>query len=292
MTWWIGPTAVAAAEIFGGGPGYSARDAAADTNAWNRRSLQFAQRSRDMAYNETIQRRVADAKKAGLHPLFALGASSPSVAGPSFGTTSEGSHSKSGFKAAARAVEGALGARGQRQVQRQAARTAAAVGASEARRNDAEADLLRAQTAVAYQETAARHRDAAALAVANDGARSPATTVTARHVPPGKLKTEPALSMRENEMVFPDGSRIPLVSEEALGEGAELINLTRYFGKQLGDDLNYLGGRVSARPTYRLRDRAEKRRTKLKRKLDKEREMLRYRLRRGAANPTAPWNRR
>lgn len=47
-------------------------------NKWNRRQLSFAKRQfrlqRDLT-KEGIQRRVADAKKAGLHPLYALGGS-------------------------------------------------------------------------------------------------------------------------------------------------------------------------------------------------------------------------
>lgn len=79
------------------GSGYSTRDAAADTNAWNRRAWRMTKRQQNFAeksylnereytrkqnrrlakYHErAMQIRVRDARKAGLHPLAALGISS------------------------------------------------------------------------------------------------------------------------------------------------------------------------------------------------------------------------
>ena len=41
----------------------------------HRRQLQLSQKQFDAQMDESVQRRVADAKKAGIHPLFALGGS-------------------------------------------------------------------------------------------------------------------------------------------------------------------------------------------------------------------------
>lgn len=77
--------------VFGGGGDKRARH---DANVWNYRQWQMAQsqwqdqmnmRQEDQRREDsTIQRRVADARAAGLHPLFALGAAggAPSGAAP------------------------------------------------------------------------------------------------------------------------------------------------------------------------------------------------------------------
>lgn len=54
-----------------------ADDNRAQTDYWNKESLRWTKRQWNEAQDEFIQRRVSDAKKAGVHPLYALGVSSP-----------------------------------------------------------------------------------------------------------------------------------------------------------------------------------------------------------------------
>lgn len=74
MAAWLGPAISAGANIIGG---FLSRDAQRDAN---QASAEAAQKNRQMQMHfaeHGIRMRVADAKKAGIHPIYALGAQTP-----------------------------------------------------------------------------------------------------------------------------------------------------------------------------------------------------------------------
>lgn len=90
------------------------RDAVSSTERWNQRGEAWAREQYDRAQAERarfLQDRVADARKAGLHPLFALGAGGPNVGSTSFvaGQHPSGSGLGSGIAEAGRAMASATG---------------------------------------------------------------------------------------------------------------------------------------------------------------------------------------
>ena len=128
MSWFslAGDLISAGASLFGGARSASesrdiARESREQSDYWNRISLAETQRrSRedDWRFRNLIRTRVADATAAGLHPLYALGASGGAPAGgsPSFmlGQSQSGSYLGPGIAAAGRAIGRAV-SRGGRQ---------------------------------------------------------------------------------------------------------------------------------------------------------------------------------
>lgn len=107
-----------------------------------REQMAMAQRQFDQQMDASIQRRVKDAQKAGIHPLFALGASS----GASPTLQAGGSPPQGGAMSAAMAqVAETLGI--------------TAANRAAAKRDEAEAALMNAQTAKMGQEMASQGRD-------------------------------------------------------------------------------------------------------------------------------------
>lgn len=110
-----------------------------------RRNRQMAQAQFDAQMDSSISRRVADARRAGVHPLFALGAS--------VGASPTLTHSGGGPTGSA--VGDAVSRLGQRLAQAQIRGANAEAGKSEA-----EAALANAKTAVVTSALASRGRDA------------------------------------------------------------------------------------------------------------------------------------
>lgn len=133
------------AEFMGGLLGHSQQRKAARQNQRNYEyGLKQAQAQFDAQMDQSVQRRVADAKKAGVHPLFALGASvgsSPTLSAGQPPRAPTGS-------AMGRALEGMARSLGVIEQNR-----------ASARRDEAEAALLASQTKRLEQEMSARGRD-------------------------------------------------------------------------------------------------------------------------------------
>ena len=76
MVWWV-PLAAAGAQAHQNRMGRDASDKAQRRNIrLTREQMAQAQAQFDAQMDESIQRRVKDAELAGIHPLFAMGASS------------------------------------------------------------------------------------------------------------------------------------------------------------------------------------------------------------------------
>ena len=110
-----------------------------------------SQKQFDAQMDQSVQRRVKDATAAGIHPLFALGASVG--ASPTLSTGSAPAPTGS-------AVGDALSRIGERMALAGIRKTEA-----EAEKNEAEAELAKSRIATATQAANARGQDAAALAV-------------------------------------------------------------------------------------------------------------------------------
>ena len=100
----------------------------------------------DAQMDESVQRRVADAKAAGIHPLFAMGASvgaSPTI---SAGSPPRGGKAQQGLESLAESL-GVIG-----------------INRSEAARNEAEATLMQQEAAQIRQDMMSQGRDIPAQA--------------------------------------------------------------------------------------------------------------------------------
>lgn len=115
----------------------------------SRRDRELSMAQFDAQMDESIQRRVRDAEKAGIHPIFAMGANvgaSPTA------------HYGGGPK---RSVGDALAALGSRMSQRDLQEAQLKVMESEANRNEADAAAANAEAARTAQNIAATGRDLA-----------------------------------------------------------------------------------------------------------------------------------
>lgn len=106
------PPAVGAALVTGGASliGGLLGKSQDKSNFWNQASLDESRRQFKVIQQETIQNRVRDAKKAGLHPLFALGgqasSGTPFIPGQSPSGSALGEGIKQAGAAAGRAIGG------------------------------------------------------------------------------------------------------------------------------------------------------------------------------------------
>lgn len=85
--------------------------------AMNRAALDETKRQFDQNFNHAISARVADAKRAGLHPLFALGGGVGASGGSFAPIPQSGSSLGDGISAAGAAASAALSRKGQRALQ-------------------------------------------------------------------------------------------------------------------------------------------------------------------------------
>ena len=116
------------------------------------RDRQLSQAQFDAQMDESVQRRVKDAEKAGIHPLFALGASS----GASPTITAGGGRSPTG-------VRDAVGRAADRLAMRKLQKSEIARSEAAAKRDLAEAALLDSERARLAQDAASRGHDGAAV---------------------------------------------------------------------------------------------------------------------------------
>lgn len=171
--------------------------------------------------DESVQRRVADAKKAGIHPLFALGASvgsSPTAAAGDLGIAAAGDAIGGGIKDYMRWAESKKAAAAQEQLlSAQLHQVNAAAG-----RDAAEAALLDSQRARIEQEMASQGRDGISNVTVPYALGQTGETITYGpaipenpRVPVSKsLGVKAGLSPAQQDFVFPDGRKITLDSDE------------------------------------------------------------------------------
>jgi hypothetical protein len=126
----------------------------ADKRQWAayQQQLKQSQGQFDAQMDTSVQRRVADAKKAGIHPLFAMGASVGASPTLSAGQVPSG-------RGVTDAISGLAEAMGTIDLNRANAESAR----SEARRNEAEAAYLDSRRAMLGQDLASRGRDGAGV---------------------------------------------------------------------------------------------------------------------------------
>lgn len=137
-----------------------------DAERWNERSYQLARDSFDWQ-KSYIQNRVADARKAGIHPLYALGTPGASASFTA-GQSPTGSGLGTGLAEAGRAIAGGL-----------------------RKKDPLQARLIEAQ--IQTQESQARLNDAEALAAASRAKRAEQTAITHR-LPPSAPIARQALT--------------------------------------------------------------------------------------------------
>ena len=178
-----------------------------------RDQMAMAQRQFDAQMDEQVQRRVADAEKAGIHPLFALGASVGASPTLSSGGRTQGSE-------AARAAQG----------------LARNLAAAQIAKTEAEAQLAASQAARVRQDMNSQGRDLPMVAPGfmGPGARSGAGGV-GPPAPRGMLHRDiPEVTVsrkypdRYNEKArrtFPEPTKLYLdVWDQARGEWVQVFN--------------------------------------------------------------------
>jgi len=130
-----------------------------------RQNRKVAEKQFNAQMDQSIQRRVADAQKAGIHPLFALGGNagaSPTVSGGSSGVAAAGDAIAQGYeKYRANQASKTAQEKADQLLSAQLHQANAASG-----RDAAEAALLDSQRALAEQELVTRGRDSSAEAIA------------------------------------------------------------------------------------------------------------------------------
>ncbi len=162
----------------------SEKSAAGKTQAWNEASYNLTKNQFRDLQQKSIQHRVADAKAAGVHPLFALGASASGASPAPFipGQFESGSAVGEGISAAGRAVGSEISRQTPDYPGQKAVRKRAEIGALE--RQDAETALTRAQEMQVLSETARATQEA-------NHRRTPEGQIPPDHwkdiVEPGKL---------------------------------------------------------------------------------------------------------
>lgn len=122
----------------------------------SKKSLKEARRQFNAQMDESIQRRVADAKAAGVHPLFALGASVGASPTTIAGQSNTGSMVGESIAEAGRAVSNYAQGKGLQRVQQAQIRSAEA----NATRDEAEAQLALARAKKLEQDLGSQGRDA------------------------------------------------------------------------------------------------------------------------------------
>lgn len=233
----MGAAAISAGSSLLGGAlsGKSSRKAAKQQNA-------MAQAQFDSQMDESIQRRVADAKKAGIHPLYALGASSgasPTISGQAETGSGMGDAIAQAGGALAAGISGQANEK-QRQIeyQQRLALDAARVH-SEVNRNNAEAFRHRMDPIMRMARDSMIARAAQGANSNQDGKPSRLEEMRAEHQARTTVEREPTnyaplklfgLDMPPSR-VFSSGQAI----EDALGEGGSLLLAPALVGGMIGE---------------------------------------------------------
>lgn len=197
-----------------------------------RRNRKQQQAQFDAQMDESVQRRVKDASAAGIHPLFALGASvgaSPTLSGPDY--------------AGASAVGDAIARFGGRMSQRKAEAASIRQAEASAARDEAEAALINSERARMEQGLSSTGRDtmttsqvqtfpledipfgtATPLDVHGSPKRSASfSVVPTEHQAAGSPGTTPGVSPSRRLIVEPSGQRISIYDDKS-GPGSEELN--------------------------------------------------------------------
>ena len=231
---WLAAGLNFASNVFGRS-GYSTRDAAADANAWNKQARDYAVATRHYQLNELVQRRVQDAKAAGIHPLYALGVSGGGAPSFSAGAGVAGERTGSVLGDGLGALASAASARWQARHQRAVARAQVRSLEAQAKRDEAEAELVASRTkrteAAAMQGGPAR-----AIALPTDGGRlSPPVALS----PPREMRVAKRLGF------VPSKTTPAEIMEEEYGDlGGSLYGLWRGLGDAVDVFRDYVRHRL------------------------------------------------
>ena len=177
-----------------------------DAKKQAQRNRKESRRQFDAQMDESVQRRVEDARKAGIHPLFALGASVGASPTATFGGEPTGS-----------GIGDALNAIANRYSDRER---------SEAERNRAEAELLRTERKRLEQDLVSRGRDGAQVRTYPVGAKKgPGLSFSEVEFGPHEFYNPPVPLSKQTgvvagtlpgtvDVIFPDGRKIRTFSSE------------------------------------------------------------------------------
>lgn len=196
-------------------------------NRWNAAGLAWQKEQ----YHHGIRARVEDARRAGIHPLYALGspgvgASPWSASGfnPVPGQSASGSHLGAGIASAAQNLAAWVGERDAREFNKPLRDAQVQRERAAARRENAEADEIRSRAKRAEQRAnetrGPRSGDGAAVYPLSSGV-GPALKMRA-------LRAEPRTSWpAESEIIWNDGTRDAVVNPEIAEELSQLQILGR-----------------------------------------------------------------
>lgn len=136
----------------------------------NAAAQRLNQQQFDQLFNHSIKARVEDAKRSGIHPMFALGAN---VSGPSLSpyVPSSGSHMGTGIAAAGQALATGFSRKQQQQIAQQTATSALQVNQSQVKLNEAQAQLALSEAKRTEQAFMSSGRDI--LGMMSTGIASP-----------------------------------------------------------------------------------------------------------------------
>lgn len=204
---------------------------------------QMAQAQFDAQMDQTIQRRVADAKQAGIHPLYALGASSgasPTISGQA----ETGSHMGDAIASAGGALASGLSGRAaekQRQIEVQQRMALEAQRThSEVNRNNAAAYRDRMDPIINMYRANLVKKAAAGAASNQDGRASREAEMRQEMAMRTRLEREPQASPLKlfganftPSRTMSTGQAI----EDALGEGAALLLAPALLGGAIGETI-------------------------------------------------------
>ncbi len=231
MSWVTAGTA--ALNLLGIGSAY---DAQKHARRAARKDRQQAQAQFDAQMDESVTRRVADARKAGIHPLFALGASSG--ASPTI---------SAGGSPLPRGITDAVQSTAERMQRAKLSKlTPDESRAMNARslRDEAEAAFLNSKTATMGQEMASRGRDGAItypypMPDQTDVMYGPAEYLNPQVYTSKRKGVESGTHPAMREIMLPDGSKQEIYSPEL---GLDEIGQVKYVfdrSKKLGRDMLY-----------------------------------------------------
>lgn len=211
----------------------------------------LAKRQFNAQMDQAIQRRVADARKAGVHPLFALGSSaggSPTTYAGDGGIGAAG-------EALGSAVKGLKSGKGEQRL------LESQISASEAsaKRDLADAALSDAQAAKLAQEMNSQGRDGfttTPLSEAGQLQYGPIEYVSPQVPYSSRLGVQAGVQPGTVDIVLPDGRTVNLLrSELGLDELAQIDYAMQRSGHLLEDAWYWLADKINERPSYTPRSK-------------------------------------